>query len=112
MAMRLAEDHGVSLVGTASAAVTGASLLAVQWFGEGGAIAAGVALIGALVTFAVAIISQSRASFRAQQRAQADELRSAREWILRLEGRIEERDRRIDELETEVGRLRSLVPGG
>lgn len=90
MAMRLVEQHGVSLTGAVSAAATGVSLFAVQLLGEGGAIAAGVALLGALVTAWVATIRQQRASFRAQVEAQSAELAAARARITELEHRVDE----------------------
>ena len=115
MAMRLTADHSVQAVGAASAAVTGASLLAVQWLGEGGAIAAGVALVGALITFTVAWLTANRQSFQAQVAAQAKsfelamaELRRDNESLRRDNAELRAD---LDEARHEIAQLRSIVNG-
>jgi hypothetical protein len=116
MAMKLVEDHGVGLMGTATAVLAGAAPLAVQWLGDGGAIAAGVTAVGALATLFIAWARQLRSSFRAQveaqqaafaaqQQAQATELSQARARIAELEHRLDEKDEAIDELRKQVGQL-------
>lgn len=99
--MRLIEDHGVALMGVVTAALAGTTPLAVQWLGEGGAVAAGVTAVGAFATLLIAWVRQLRSSFRAQvesqqasfaaqQQAQAEELRVARARITELEHRLDE----------------------
>lgn len=120
MAMRFAEDHGVGLMGAVSAAITGASMLAVQWLGEGGAVAAGVTAVGAIATICYGWVRQMRTSFRAQveaqaaafdatQKAQAAELAQARARIAELERRNDEKDEAIDELRKQVAQLLAAV---
>jgi uncharacterized membrane protein YcjF (UPF0283 family) len=120
MAMRFAEDHGVGLMGAVTAAITGASVLAVQWLGEGGAITAGVSAVGAIATICYGWVRQMRTSFRAQveaqarafdatQKAQAGELAAARARIAELEHRLDEKDEAIDELRAQLAQVLAAV---
>ena len=102
MAMRLLGDHSVGLATTAASGVAAASLAAIQWFGEGGAIAALGGLIGVVVAAFLAVVRSLFTQVR-ELRADNERLRSEldheREVRRRLEDRVDELTARLLQVE-------------
>jgi FtsZ-binding cell division protein ZapB len=108
MAMRLVEDHGVGLLRATVGGSLASMVAAVQWFGDGGALAAVGTLIGVVVAAFLAVIkslfSQVK-ELRADNQRLREELQHERGERRKLSTELEhERDARhhledrIDEL--------------